>query len=87
MRSSSRHITGSLRRLQPWQIWIDESVIGVNMCYCQYCTALFKQTAGIDPPVNVEADNEYWDQWITFHRQAYEQWMVKVNGRGQARKP
>jgi len=67
------------KEIQPWQIWIDESVIGVNMCYCQYCTALFKQITGMDPPVKTEEDNEYWDQWVTFHRQAYEQWMVKIN--------
>ena len=65
--------------IQPWQVWIDESVIGVNMCYCQYCTTLFEQTTGMDPPVNTDDVDEYWDQWVTFHRQAYELWMVKVN--------
>ena len=67
------------KEIKPWQVWIDESVIGVNMCYCQYCTVLFKQTTGMNPPVNIEEGNTYWDQWVTFHRKAYEQWMVKVD--------
>jgi hypothetical protein len=67
------------KEVKPWQVWVDESVIGVNLCYCQYCKALFKQSTGMDPPVKAEEDDEYWDQWVTFHRQTYERWMVKVN--------
>ncbi len=66
-------------RLNPDQVWIDECVIGVNLCWCPYCTALYKEKYHSDPPIEL-TDNNYaeWEQWVTFHRDCYKEWMKDV---------
>lgn len=65
------------KAFQPWQVWIDENVIGVNVCYCEDCTRLFKEQHAIEPPM--KAEDAHWDAWIDFHRACFENWMEKVH--------
>lgn len=64
------------RRYHPSQIWIDSNVITVNVCYCDYCKGLFKEKHRASPPE--KPGDPLWVEWITFHRQSFDRWMLKV---------
>jgi hypothetical protein len=61
---------------KPDQIWIDENVITINVCYCDYCVKLYKKQTHNAPPV--EPGDLNWPEWVTFHRHNFEEWMRKV---------
>jgi hypothetical protein len=66
-------------RLKPDQIWIDECIITVNLCWCEHCQRLFRKQFDSDPPTKLTADNHgEWMQWTTFHRESFERWMNDV---------
>lgn len=65
--------------VKPWQVWIDENVIGINLCYCPNCTRLFKEQTGMDPPTDPDAPDRVWDAWVDFHRHTFEQWTRKIH--------
>lgn len=70
---------GITRQVQPDQVWIDEAVITVNICYCDHCRDLYKKIYDESPPLELKDDNwEKWEQWVTFHRRSHERWMQKV---------
>jgi hypothetical protein len=61
----------------PAQFWIDHNVITVNLCYCPVCRENFRGQYGMEPP-EVAGDN-YWEEWVKYHRRGLEQWMKKVH--------
>ncbi len=66
-------------RLQPDQVWIDECVITVNLCWCEHCTALYRQMYHSDPPTELTGSNRAeWEQWVQFHRDSFTRWMKDV---------
>lgn len=66
-------------QLQPDQVWIDECVITVNLCWCEHCTALYKQMYLSDPPTELTGNNHAaWEQWVQFHRDSFTRWMKDV---------
>lgn len=66
-------------RLQPDQVWIDENIITVNLCWCENCTRLYREQYHTEPPTQLTADNHAeWTQWTTFHRKSFERWMRDV---------
>ena len=66
-------------RLKPDQIWIDECIITVNLCWCEHCERLYRKRYKTDPPTKLTADNhKEWTQWTTFHRESFERWMADV---------
>lgn len=67
------------KKLQPDQVWIDECVITVNLCWCQYCTKLYREKYQSEPPVQLTKNNrDDWTKWTTFHRECFENWTQKV---------
>lgn len=76
-----RHITPEYKKLtekfHPDQIWIDHTVITVNLCYCGNCRKEFHVLYGQKPPVL--AGDPLWDEWIRFHRNGFEHWMKDVH--------
>ncbi len=68
------------KRIKPAQVWVDECIITVNVCYCKYCTALYEERYKIAPPRKLTENNwEQWEQWIKFHRDSFDNWMIKVS--------
>lgn len=66
-------------RLQPDQVWIDECIITVNLCWCEHCTALYKQMYQSDPPTELtDSNHAEWEQWVQFHRDSFTRWMKDV---------
>ena len=60
----------------PAQIWIDHTIITVNLCYCENCKSNFLSLYGVAPPL--AAGNAYWDEWVKYHRDGFDLWMEKV---------
>ncbi len=74
-----KYYTELVRELKPAQVWIDESMITINLCYCPNCKRLFKEQYGFEPPVKLTDDNfKQWRQWVQFHIDGFEEWMKKV---------
>jgi len=66
-------------RLKPDQVWIDENIITVNLCWCEHCKRLYRKKYGSEPPTELTQDNHgEWTQWVTFHRASFERWMEDV---------
>ena len=66
-------------RLKPDQVWIDENIITVNLCWCEHCQRLYREKYGADPPTQLTNDNyAEWVQWTTFHRESFERWTRDV---------
>ena len=66
-------------RLKPDQVWIDEGIITVNLCWCEHCKRLYRKNYGSEPPTDLTADNHAeWTQWTTFHRESFERWTLDV---------
>ena len=61
---------------RPSQIWIDENIVCVNLCYCQYCLKRFEKEYGLKPPINAVDAN--WEQWTKFHRDCFVDWTRKI---------
>lgn len=77
-----------VKELQPDQVWIDEAVITVNLCYCKYCTDLYKEKYNAVPPTEMTEDNHnQWVQWVDFHRDTFTKWMTAVYESVQKAKP
>jgi len=75
-------------RLKPDQVWIDENIITVNLCWCEHCTRLYREQFNADPPTKLTADNyAEWTQWTTFHRKSFERWMRDVRKAVDAASP
>ncbi len=67
------------RQLRPSQVWIDEAVITVNVCYCRFCKALYREQYHDEPPAKLTMDNlEEWERWVSFHRACFWEWMEKI---------
>ena len=64
------------KRFHPPQIWIDENIISVNLCWCPNCRSLFKKECGVRPPGS--ADDPHWETWAAFHRACFTRWMKKI---------
>ena len=62
---------------QPEQIWVDENVITINVCYCDQCRRRFHEQHGNEPPM--QPGDPHWDSWVTFHRESFTNWMRKVS--------
>ncbi len=74
-----KYYTELVRELMPAQVWIDESMITINLCYCENCKRIFKEKYGYAPPTELTEDNfEKWQKWVRFHIDGYEKWMKKV---------
>ena len=67
---------GKARERKPAQIWIDENIISVNLCWCPHCRRGFKQQYGIDVPET--ADDPGWRQFARFHRDTFTRWQKKI---------
>lgn len=68
------------KRVKPSQVWIDECIITVNVCYCPHCLELYKVRYHQDPPRTLTDSNwGEWEQWVKFHRDSYERWMQDVD--------
>ena len=66
-------------RLKPDQVWVDECIITVNVCYCDHCRALYLEEYNAQPPEKLTADNRAeWEQWVKFHRDSFDRWMIDV---------
>ena len=55
---------------QPAQIWIDHTIVTVNLCYCEICKENFFTEYGIEPPEVGSAP--YWNEWVKYHRKGFE---------------
>lgn len=64
------------RERKPSQIWIDENIVTVNLCWCSHCQARFKEEYGMDVPV--KADDQGWRQFARFHRETFTRWQKKI---------
>lgn len=60
----------------PAQIWIDHTIVTVNICYCDNCKKNFRDQYGTDPPEN--GGDPFWDEWVSYHRKGFEIWMEAV---------
>jgi hypothetical protein len=60
----------------PAQIWIDENIITVNLCWCPHCRRSFKQQYGIDAPEKV--GDPGWEEFARFHRDTFVHWQKKI---------
>lgn len=60
----------------PAQIWIDHTIVTVNLCYCENCRKNFRELYNSEPPVL--AGDSLWDEWVQYHRHGFELWMQKV---------
>ncbi|HBG28836.1 MAG: hypothetical protein A2Y10_03640 [Planctomycetes bacterium GWF2_41_51] len=77
-----------VKQLQPDQVWIDEAIITVNLCYCKYCTDLFKQQYKMEPPTKLtDKNHNKWVKWVDFHRDTFRKWMETVYESIQKAKP
>ena len=61
---------------RPAQIWIDENIITVNLCWCPHCRRGFKQQYGIDVPKKV--GDPGWEAFARFHRETFLSWQKKI---------
>jgi hypothetical protein len=67
------------KKLDPAQVWIDECIITVNICYCEHCLAKYKKIYNAEPPAELTDDNwDQWVQWVDFHRDSFDDWMIDV---------
>lgn len=66
-----------IERVGPDQIWIDHTVVTVNLCYCDNCRETFRKRHGIAPPES--PGDSRWEEWVTYHREGFESWMEKVH--------
>ncbi len=67
------------REIQPDQIWIDESIITVNVCYCKNCIEKYNKQYGKEPPRELTDENfGEWEQWVKFHRDTFVEWMKAI---------
>lgn len=66
-------------RLKPDQVWIDECIITVNLCWCEHCKRLYREQYHSEAPTKL-TDSNYaeWTQWTTFHRESFERWTRDV---------
>lgn len=64
------------RERKPSQIWIDENIVTVNLCWCAHCRSGFKDEYGMDVPV--KADDQGWRQFARFHRDTFTRWQKKI---------
>lgn len=79
---------GITQKIQPDQVWTDESIITINICFCKHCTDMYKKIYKESPPKKLNDDNwDKWEQWVTFHRKSYERWMQKIINGIHAVKP
>lgn len=62
---------------RPAQIWIDHTIVTVNLCYCDVCKINFNSQYGTQPPE--DAEDPYWDEWVKYHRKGFELWMEKIH--------
>lgn len=70
---------GIPEKIRPEQVWIDEAIITVNVCYCENCLKKYKARYGQEPPRTLTDENwDTWVQWVGFHRDCFEEWMQKV---------
>ncbi|MHB9033625.1 MAG: family 10 glycosylhydrolase [Anaerolineae bacterium] len=46
--------------------WVDGESWAFQFCYCERCTAAYKQSTGKEPPVDVQDAD--WPSWINFQR-------------------
>jgi len=69
----------------PAQIWIDENIITVNLCWCPHCRRGFKQQHGIDAPEKV--DDPGWEAFARFHRDTFVCWQKKIHDAVQEGSP
>jgi len=77
-----------VKQLQPDQVWIDEAIITVNICYCKYCTSLYKRQYKAEPPTQLtDTNHDEWVQWVDFHRETFKKWMIAVYESIQKAKP
>ena len=66
-------------RLKPDQVWIDECIITVNLCWCEHCVRLYRERYKSEPPTKLtEYNYAEWTQWTTFHRESFERWARDV---------
>ncbi len=72
-------------QFQPAQIWIDHTVVTVNLCYCDNCRNNFRELYGADPPEN--GGDLLWDEWVSYHRKGFELWMKALTGEVQSKDP
>ena len=61
----------------PDQIWIDHTIVTVNLCYCENCRKNFQNQYNADPPILAGAP--LWDEWVEYHRKGFEKWMKTVH--------
>ncbi len=70
---------GIPKQTRPDQVWIDEAIITVNVCYCENCLKKYKARYGEEPPKKLTKDNwDTWEQWVGFHRDCFDEWMQRV---------
>lgn len=50
--------------------WVDGEIWAVFACYCDRCTAAFKEQTGIAQPPRSKAEPG-WEQWMQFHRDSF----------------
>ena len=72
-------------QLRPAQIWVDHTVVTVNLCYCDICKNNFREQYGADPPEN--GGDLLWDEWVSYHREGFELWMKAVHDVVQSKDP
>ena len=64
------------RERKPSQVWIDENIITVNLCWCRHCRRWFKREYGMDAPL--KAGDRGWRQFAAFQRDTYTRWQKKI---------
>ncbi len=70
---------------QPAQIWIDHTIVTVNLCYCDNCKKNFRERYSVDPPEN--GGDLLWNEWVYYHRKGFELWMKAVSDIVQSKNP
>lgn len=70
---------------RPAQIWIDENIITVNLCWCPHCRRVFREGCGMEAPVR--AGDPGWAEFAKFHRDTFVRWQKKVHDAVQEGNP